>query len=285
MTNENTVDLLDNYSLSDLGQDSAKTDKYLFQLIKKVDEIKKQVYQLKKTVKILKSQQTADMKIEYDLLNEETENFYKLFIYFIKSINSIYIYVLLGDEYEDLYRKIENLLNVDPFQQQKNYKEFEKLIKPYPNITKKTIIQDIFLYKNEQIRENIKICIRIDLLNGFREFLHLQKCTLLDFYVDSSDVGYLNLQLICNTLYLDRFKDEDIANNYTSTERNFYTFYMHKFPLLPDPDFHIFSDIITETSNKISTKRLRNYEFIYHNGLPDEITDYVVRQLKDPCKL
>lgn len=285
MANEKTRDLLSNENQSVITHNSDVTDEDSSQLMAKVLEIKNQVDILKQTVKTLKSQQTADMEIKYDL-NEEFENYYKLFIYFIKSISSIYIYVLLGDEYEDLYRKIENLLNVDPFQQQKNYKEFEKLIKPYPNITNKTTIQDIFLYKNEQIRESIKICIRSDYLDEFTYFLHLQKCTLLDFYVDSSHTGILlNLSLICNTLYLDRFKDEDIANNYMPTERNFFTFYMHKFPQLLAPHFNTFEQTIGETK-KISTKRLRNYEFIdRYYLLPDEMREYVERQLDDPCKL
>ena len=156
MANEEMVDLLGNDNRSAPTHNSDVADEDSSPLMAKVLEIKNQVDILKQTVKTLKSQQTADMEIKYDLLNEEIENYYKLFIYFIKSISSIYIYVLLGDEYEDLYRKIENLLNVDPFQQQKNYKEFEKLIKPYPNITNKTIIQDIFLYKNEQNKRKYK---------------------------------------------------------------------------------------------------------------------------------
>ena len=108
---------------------------------------------------------------------------------------------------------------------------------------------------------------------------------MLDFYVDSSNATDLDFERICNTLYLDRFKDEDIANDYTPTERNFFTFYMHKFPQVFAPRFNTFEQSIGETK-KISTKRLRNYEFIdRYDLLPDEMKEYVERQLDDPCKL
>lgn len=276
----------DNASQIDSGQYFHEIDAYLYQLGGKIDRIAEQVYQLKNTVKTLKSQQTADMKIEYNLLNDD-QNYIKLFIYFIKSINSIYIYILLGDEYEYLYQKIENLLNVDPFQQQKNYEKFDKLIRPYPNITKKTTIQEIFLYKNEEIKEVVEICIGTVEFDGLREFLHSEGCGLLDFYLTDNKNTNIDLKKINETLYLDRFKDEDMTDDYTLTARNFLTFYRHEFPLVEDPRGDSFLPIPENlsTSKKISKKRFRNYEFIYGlRLLPGEIRTYVDRQLRDPCQ-
>ena len=192
-------------------------------LQEKVKELQATVNLLKTDIQTLKRKNTSQ-KIEYN----KKEITFKVLNYFIKSISSIYIYILLGDEYQELYKKIENFLNVDPFEQHKNFTQFEKVLSDYPDITKKKTIHDIFLYKNQQIKYQIQTCIAKN-LPKFKKFLQSKNCTLLDFYLLKGYDENTNWNQIFNTLYLDHFKDQDILDNYKSTRDIFNDIMNHEF--------------------------------------------------------
>ena len=253
----------------------------------KVRQLHNQVQNLKKTIQGLTNKNT-NQKIVYNL-NSFEETYFKLYNYFIKSISSIYIYILLGDEYEQLYKKIENLLDVDPFEQHKNYEEFQKVIKNYPNITNKITIENIFLYRNQEIKHQIENCIYFSNMRLFLKFLNSNSCKLLNFYennnseIDKND----DLENIFSIIYLDHFKDEKILNDYYSTVIIFKDIMNHEFPILSDFDFQNmfknFPHILPIL--EISKKRYRNYLYIIDNELfPRSVLQKINQKLEDPCQ-
>ena len=263
------------------------------QLQKKLTQLQQTIQDLKKEVKALKQEKTSQKK-EYT--KEDLETF-KLFNYYIKSISSIYIYILLGEEYEQLYKEIEKLLHVDPFEQHKNFTQFEKVLQRYPDITKKRTIHDIFLYKNQQIQYQIQSCIKNELLTEFENFLQSKNCTLLDFYLlttgydededEDEDERMMRMMSIFNILYLDHFKDQDILDDYKSTKDIFIDILYHEFPNLMDKNEYIFTPFQTNLDNNLqmSKKRTRNYRYIIATELfPPDVLDKITKEFIDPCK-
>jgi hypothetical protein len=246
----------------------------------KVETLSKTVQELSKTIQSLTKKNT-NQKIVY---NKEDEKF-KLFSYYIKSISSIYIYFLLGDEYEQLYKKIENLLHVDPFQQQRNYNEFQKVIQPYPNITNKTKINDIFLYKNIDIRKSINEAYKNNAnnandANDAKKFFNDKNCKYFDFYLENNNQLSDNNQKLFLVLYLDRFKDEEDLTN----ETKFNEFIQTEFKLQPQ-NLSIINLTTAQEFTYLSKKRYRNYQYIIGNQLfPMEVLNKIKKEFKDPCK-
>lgn len=254
-------------------------------LKEKVKELQATVNLLKKELQTLTKKNT-NQKIVYNL-NSVEENYFKLYNYFIKSISSIYIYILLGDEYQELYKKIENLLHVDPFQQHRNFNEFQKVIKNYPNITNKNTIYNIFLYKNQEIKYQIKTCIYFSNMRLFLKFLNSNSCKLLNFYennnseIDKND----DLENIFSIIYLDHFKDEKITDNYNDIREMFVNFLYHEFPKLFRFQFKDFPHILSDNILEISKERTRNYMYIIDNELfPRSVLNKINQKLEDPCK-
>ena len=246
-----------------------------------IGTIKRQVQELRNIVEYLKKENNVD-KIVYNLMNLH-ENYFKLFNYFIKSISSIYIYILLGDEYEDLYKKIENLLDVNPFEQIKNHVKFKEVIGQYPIVTHKTKIEHIFLYHNQEIKNVIQLSIPFHLMVEFNQFLQKNNCNLLDFYV-YIDTDYhvgLDLKRIYDSIYLDRFKDEELVIDYEHTRSNFQDFLAYEFPYFRYP-LNIFVKPPENTFNKMSKKRYRNYLYILYNKLSNFGID-IREEIKNPC--
>lgn len=257
-------------------------------LKRQITKLNEQVKGLREMVQNLKKENNVD-KIEYNLDNK-LENYFKLFIHFIKSISSIYIYILLGDEYEELYKKIENLLNVNPFEQQKNFNDFTQVISPYPNITIKTKIMDIFLYQNGEVKTFFLRCLSKQGTTLCRNSLKKKECQLFNFYLktDASKPQGENTVVITKVLYLDEFKDEEIQNEYEGTRELFNLNFKQKFPEISPEKFNLFKNQGFSDDLQVSYKRFRNY--IYFKkiasrllGLHGGIVNFVQEKLKLQC--
>ena len=257
-------------------------------LKRQITKLSKQVKNLREMVQSLKKENNVD-KIEYNL-EIYNENYFKLFIHFIKSISSIYIYILLGDEYEELYNKIENLLNVNPFEQQKNYDDFTQVINPYPNITIKTKIKEIFLYQNGEVKTFFLRCLTKLGTTLFRKFLKKKECQLFNFYLktDGSNQYGVNTLVIKSVLYLDEFKDEEIQNEYEGTRELFNLNFKQKFPEIPPIRILLFENQGFSDDLQVSHKRFRNYSYFQNIAsrqlsLRGDIVNIFQEKLKPQC--
>lgn len=246
------------------------------QLQVKVNRLQETVRKLTKTIENLTNKKTVE-RIDYDL-DKSDERLFKLFSYGIKSISSIYIYILLGDEYEKLYKEIEKLLDVDPFQQQRNYDKFRERIQSYPNLTNKTTIDDIFLYQNQDIGKIIQTIIKKDDSKNFLEFLETKNCTHFNYYLSFHQDQYINS--LISLLYLDKYKDEESLEN--NIDR-FKLFLEKEFKItVQDADTFLTFDIGDYFSD-LSEKRFRNYSFL-ENYLPEgNIKDIIYEKLQEKC--
>lgn len=256
-------------------------------LKKQITKLNKQVKDLREMVQSLKKENNVD-KIEYNV-EDSTDNIAKFLIHFIKSISSIYIYILLGDEYEKLYNKIENLLNVNPFEQKKNYDEFTQVIKPYLHPTIKTEINEIFLYQNTEIREFFQKSLHADITIIFKKFLEKKECHLFDFYLKHH--GQCQQQAnrsVYQILYLDEFKDEEIQNGYEGTRELFKLNFEQKFPGIRRITIPLFENQGSSDDLQISDKRFRNYMYFQNISntnfhIPRNIQRIVQEKLKPQC--